>query len=158
MSTKVNVEFREANVLDAQGMQHVNEVTFCKAENYSSDQWKYLLSSNDSSSVVYKERNIVAYILACCFDEGQLNGEIVSLAVLPKYRNKKIGSELVDMSIEALRKYCKTVSLCVRSKNQVAIKLYESKGFVKKSTVSGYYGDDDAHRMTIELGSLRRHD
>ncbi|MBR0062659.1 MAG: ribosomal protein S18-alanine N-acetyltransferase [Oscillospiraceae bacterium] len=75
------------------------------------------------------------------FDEA----ELYRIAVLPEKRRNGVGGRLLDSFISACRgRGAEKIFLEVRSKNEPAIKLYESRGFALISVRKGYYGDDDA--------------
>ncbi|WP_336960004.1 GNAT family N-acetyltransferase [Sphingobium aquiterrae] len=69
--------------------------------------------------------------------------ELLLLAVAPQWRNKSIGSILVDHCItSARREGAKTMHLEVRSTNN-AVELYQKLGFAHVNTRPGYYRGGD---------------
>lgn len=74
--------------------------------------------------------------------------EIDNIFVEEKYRNKKIGTELMKY----LDKIAKdnnlvNITLEVRKSNNIAIHLYKKMGFNKVAIRKYYYGDEDAILM-----------
>ena len=81
-------------------------------------------------------------------------GHIVSVAVLPEYRNRGIGFELMRRTIDSLRDVygCDEAYLEVRVSNEPAINLYRKLGFAIVSTQRAYYVDgEDAYVMARRL-------
>lgn len=83
-------------------------------------------------------------------------GEIVNIAVLPKYRNTGIGSALLDCA----EHFCEEAGVSilhleVRQGNLPAIHLYEKHGFREVGLRKGYYSDshEDAHLYSLFIGN-----
>ncbi|HEW93855.1 ribosomal-protein-alanine N-acetyltransferase [Candidatus Geothermarchaeota archaeon] len=79
-------------------------------------------------------------------------GHIVSIAVLPEYRNKGIGTALMNEVLSRMRRYydVEYVYLEVRVSNEGAIRFYRRLGFKITNRVKGYYRDgEDAYIMTL---------
>lgn len=67
---------------------------------------------------------------------------IATLAVLPEYRRRGIGSMLLDECEKQLPYYA--VRLCVRNSNQAAIRLYERYGYHPINQWRNYYQDGES--------------
>ena len=80
-------------------------------------------------------------------------GELVSIAVLRSFRRRGAARALLNETLRLLRRLrVRGVSLMVRSDNAAARHLYESFGFKRIRTVSGYYENGDAGvRMRLPL-------
>jgi ribosomal-protein-alanine N-acetyltransferase len=81
-------------------------------------------------------------------------GHVISIAVLPEYQNKGIGSALLTKAIELMKKNysIKKVYLEVRVSNKNAIRLYNKFEFEIKNTIPHYYRDgEDAYLMEKDL-------
>lgn len=91
------------------------------------------------------------YVLAsAAFDEG----EILRIAVLPEFRGRGVGSELLEKAEKALaERGVKTVFLEVRADNRPAMSLYSSHGYLPTGIRRDYYRDPtcDAVLMKKEL-------
>ncbi len=82
------------------------------------------------------------YIIACPMPHGV---EIVSLAVLPRYRQNGTGSKLLKTAIRKARRMdAPAVYLMVRRENEQAIRVYRKLGFLRVGTVARYYPDGSA--------------
>jgi|SRR3972149_3743584 len=94
---------------------------------------------------------VVGYIVG--FLPSGKTGRIFSLAVLPEYRNRMIGSALLEEIISILREMkAAEIVLEVRSGNLKARKFYETHGFYKTGIQKGYYNDgEDATLMRLEI-------
>ena len=97
-----------------------------------------------SKIVAYKEKKILGFLI---YDVIYDRCEIEYIGVLEEYRNKKIGSKLM----EYLLKNNSNISLEVDINNINAIKLYEKYGFKKVSIRKNYYKNHDAYLMVKEV-------
>lgn len=80
---------------------------------------------------------VLGYVVAW-FVLGE--GEIANVAVAPESRGRGIGSALLDAALaEATNVGVRTLFLEVRSSNQRARHLYESRGFVEIGRRKSYY-------------------
>ena len=80
---------------------------------------------------------------------GCTNLRIYSIAVDPRFRNRHIGSLLIERSIACARKEgLEYLSLEVRTDNLAALRLYSSHEFRRTALLPTYYGaGTDAWRM-----------
>lgn len=81
-------------------------------------------------------------------------GHVVSVAVLPEFRRRGIGTALMVKAMNYMReKYgAGEVYLEVRVSNEPAVRLYEKLGFKKVKILRRYYMDgEDAYLMAREL-------
>ncbi|GIN64016.1 ribosomal-protein-alanine acetyltransferase [Robertmurraya siralis] len=79
---------------------------------------------------------------------------ITNIAVLPKYRGKKLGEALLKKVMEiAKEKGAKTMTLEVRVSNYIAQSLYRKLGFQNGGIRKSYYTDnhEDALVMWVNL-------
>lgn len=71
-------------------------------------------------------------------------GHLLNIAIRRNYRNKGIGSELLEHCIDkALNCDADLIFLEVRVSNEVAISLYEKYDFRKAALKTGYYWDGE---------------
>lgn len=131
-------------------------------EHYSDYFYESLLAELPEAFLVAEiEKKLVGYIM-CKIEYGFSNfkklgfvkkGHVVSVAVLPDYRQKGIGRALVEESMAGVKlKRSDELYLEVRCSNNEAIKLYEKLGFIIKQRLKAYYRDgEDAYLMTIEF-------
>ena len=131
-------------------------------EHYSDYFYESLLAELPEAFLVAEaEKKLVGYIM-CKIEYGFSNfkklgfvkkGHVVSVAVLPDYRQKGIGRALVEEAISGVKlKKSDELYLEVRCSNNEAIRLYEKLGFIIKQRLKAYYRDgEDAYLMTIEF-------
>lgn len=94
-------------------------------------------------NIVYTvEKNIVAFILYTNIYE---NCEIIDIFVLQEYRNKNIGSLLLEEFIK--NNLTKNITLEVNINNKPAINLYKKFGFEQVAIRKGYYNGVDGILM-----------
>ena len=131
-------------------------------EHYSDYFYESLLAELPEAFIVAEvERKLIGYIM-CKIEYGFSNfkklgfvkkGHVVSVAVLPEYRQKGIGRALVEESVAGVKlKKSDELYLEVRCSNNEAIRLYEKLGFTIKQRLKAYYRDgEDAYLMAIEF-------
>lgn len=131
-------------------------------EHYSDYFYESLLAELPEAFIVAEvEKKLVGYIM-CKIEYGFSNfkklgfvkkGHVVSVAVLPEFRQKGIGSALVEESMTGVKsKKSDELYLEVRCSNNEAIHLYEKLGFIIKQRLKAYYRDgEDAYLMAIEF-------
>lgn len=78
--------------------------------------------------------------------------ELYRIAVLPDFRRKGYGVELVNIFINKCKEKAHTVFLEVRSRNTPARTLYKKCGFAEIAVRKNYYGDDDAVIYSFSFG------
>lgn len=99
--------------------------------------------------VVEEGEGIVAYgVLWCILDQG----ELANIAVAPEARGRGLGSRLLDHFIEVARgRGVGRLFLEVRESNQVALRLYASRGFHRIGRRRGYYERPREDALVLEL-------
>ena len=74
---------------------------------------------------------------ACMAGYDGHRGWLYAVAVLPEYRRKNIGSQLVDFAMQALKsRGCIKVNLQIRSTNKEVASFYKSLGFAVEDRLS----------------------
>lgn len=143
----MNLQFRKMMPEDAPNVETVEKACFSMPwsrrafwEEASNDKTYYLLALDDTTVIGY----VGAWIL---FDEAQ----ITNVAVLPEYRNQKIGYRMMRQIMKiVLAKGASAMTLEVRPSNSSAIHLYKKLGFKSAGRRRGYYEDgEDAEIMWI---------
>ncbi|AFZ71038.1 ribosomal-protein-alanine acetyltransferase [Caldisphaera lagunensis DSM 15908] len=84
------------------------------------------------------------------FSESHKVGHVISIAVLPEYRKKGIGTALLKEAISRMKDNynAESVYLEVRVSNNDAISLYKKMGFEEVRIIKEYYRDgEDAYVM-----------
>jgi len=133
----------------------------CLPENYDNSFFMDIYYHFPRSFVIAKVgEKVVGYIM-CRVETGfserkrfslTRKGHVVSVAVLPEYRNKGIASTILKRATEALKEYRATeVFLEVRVSNKNAISLYERFDFTTAREIAGYYRDGEASLVMVKL-------
>ncbi len=133
----------------------------CLPENYDNSFFMDIYYHFPRSFVIAKVgEKVVGYIM-CRVETGfsekkrfslTRKGHIVSVAVLPEYRNRGVASSLLERAMGALKEYRATeVFLEVRVSNKVAIGLYERFNFTTAREIAGYYRDGEAASVMVRL-------
>jgi ribosomal-protein-alanine N-acetyltransferase len=159
----IPVSLRRFEPRDLAHVVHINQV--CLPENYSNGFYMDLYESYPETFIVAEiDREIIGYIM-CRIESGfsgislrnlslSKKGHIISIAVLPSYRNKGVGQTLIKQALQAMstRYEARNCYLEVRSSNDNAISLYKKAGFEVEKTIRGYYSDgENAYIMSRKL-------
>jgi [ribosomal protein S18]-alanine N-acetyltransferase len=81
---------------------------------------------------------------------------VMTLAVRPERRRRGFARVLIEAAlINPASAGARRVHLEVRPSNLAARALYGSLGFVRTGVRPGYYGDEDALLLTLDLDALR---
>ena len=133
--------------------EHLKSLADLEKECFSVP-WTYdmLKSELESPNAIYYvalyDDKVVGYAgMWRILDEGH----ITNIAVKKEYRNKKIGSILLEKLLDTADSYSlKFLTLEVRKSNEAAKRLYNKYGFIQKGIRKKYYSDDqeDAIIMT----------
>lgn len=119
----------------------------CLPENYDDFFWDTFVSYGNSF-VLCAGNFVIGYCL--CSEKAN----IASFAVLPEYRGKGYGKQLLKTTLDYLKTRYNESSLQVRVSNKLAIQLYTSLGFVVNKTLENYYQSpirEDAYEMINKL-------
>lgn len=139
---------------------NINRV--CLPENYAAYFFIDTFNTLPEAFIVAEiQGQVVGYIM-CRLEHGfsdlkklrfARKGHIISVAVMPDFRNLGIGYSLVEQSLQALSAHQADESyLEVRTNNLPAINLYRKMRFEITRTIPRYYFDGfDAYVMTKAL-------
>ncbi|MHA1302692.1 MAG: GNAT family N-acetyltransferase [Candidatus Heimdallarchaeaceae archaeon] len=145
------VLIRQAELADINSIIKINRV--CLPENYSFDFFYRIMSEYGFACAVGEEDGEIAgYVLSrierpfsSMIGLQNIKGHIISIAVLPQYRRKKIGLELMKFVMRRmLEKEIYSIYLEVRKSNIPAIKLYQKLNFKEKKELKHYYRDGES--------------
>ena len=133
----------------------------CLPENYPDSFFLGLHFQAPNAFIVAEKNNTIVGYIMCRVERGFSSfgmkiikkGHIVSLAVLPEHRRKKLGEKLLDAALKGLKNYnVSEVYLEVRVSNEPAINLYKKFGFEIVKRQKGYYLDgEDAFVMGMKI-------
>ncbi len=155
------VVIRKARMEDLDEVIRINEVSL--PEHYPRWFWEnHLRNWGEAFFVAEVGGKVVGYVMSRVevgpgyVVEGDMvrKGHIISIAVLPGYRRRGIGTRLMLAAMKALRDVygCREVYLEVRVSNEPAIRLYEKLGFRRVRVIPMYYLDgEDAYLMARPL-------
>lgn len=139
---------------------HINRL--CLPENYSPYFFMELHERYPATFIVAEQvNNVVGYIM-CRIETGFSNfgllgiskkGHVVSVAVIPEYQQKGIGSALMQEAMKHMRLYkAKECYLEVRVTNTPAVTMYKKLGLQIVRRSNGYYADgESAYVMAKKL-------
>ncbi|MBI2302837.1 MAG: ribosomal protein S18-alanine N-acetyltransferase [Armatimonadetes bacterium] len=137
---------------DVEGILEVERA--CFGRTWTREQYASELSGLTASHPVLARLagRVVAFGSITC-TAGQ--AYIPTLGVLPTHRGTGLGGRVLDaMLAHARAEGCVEVVLEVRSRNTIARRLYEGRGFVVVGIRRAYYEDpfDDAVVMRLRMG------
>src|SRR5665647_2314765 len=136
---------------DLQGVMQINRV--CLPENYTDFFFMDLHQRFPETFIVAEENKEISGYIMCRIEVGLSNlglgglirkGHVVSIAVMPQSRRKRVAQALINRALEGMHYYkAKQCFLEVRVTNDVAVSLYKKLGFEITRTLSGYYSDGE---------------
>ncbi len=139
------MEVRKVSVSDLNIFVEAYKKAYRGLENYAyrdeksvKNYFKWLLKRDPEGFMVAEDSKSVLGFVACDVNwisifEMHKVGEIHEIFVLPEFRNRGIGSKLLENALEyAKSRGRKVVELWVGKENYLAIKFYEKHGFVSK--------------------------
>lgn len=109
---------------------------------------------DNQGSIVYLKATLKDIIAGCAvLSRGDDVCHLMSIAVLPEYRNMGIALQLLLGAEEVAHEWGnKRMRLEVRNSNKKARDLYSDLGFTYNSRMKGYYPDgEDALVLTVKL-------
>jgi ribosomal-protein-alanine N-acetyltransferase len=153
---------RRFNPADLDSVININRV--CLPENYAAYFFLDTFNTLPETFIVAEYQGRVVGYIMCRIEHGfsdlrklrfAKKGHVISVAVMPDYRNKGLGYSLVEQALSALSAMqADECYLEVRTTNGPAINLYKKMGFELTRTVARYYFDgSDAYVMSKALVS-----
>ena len=142
---------------DLDAVMNINRV--CLPENYAPYFFVDTFNTLPEGFVVAESQNQVVGYIMCRLEHGfsdvrklrfARKGHIVSVAVIPEFRNSGAGYSLVQQALGAMvAHHVDECYLEVRVNNYPAINLYKKLGFQIARTIPRYYFDaSDAYVMS----------
>ncbi len=155
-----NYTLRRFSPADLEAVININRV--CLPENYAAYFFIDTFNTLPETFIVADYQGQVVGYIMCRLEHGfsdlrklrfARKGHIISVAVLPDFRNVGIGYSLVEQAISAFSgHHADECYLEVRTNNVLAINLYKKMGFEVTRTIPRYYFDGfDAYVMTKPL-------
>jgi ribosomal-protein-alanine N-acetyltransferase len=136
----LSYEIRRVEALDAPGVYAVERA--CFHDPYPSKFLNDLIETErDRFFVAVDDGDIIGYAVASASGE---EGHVVSVAVDPRHRRRRIGSALLSAVTERLAKEgVRQIHLEVRKGNAGAISFYQRMGYQISSEIRHYYADGE---------------
>lgn len=134
----MSLTIREAVSIDIEDIAYIEEECFSTPwsakslfESFSHTPWHFFVAVYDGKIVGYGG----VYLI---LDEGQIS----NIAVLPAFRGRKIGYEILEKIIALCKERgCAKITLELRKSNAVARSLYEKCGFVAVGERPNFYSN-----------------
>jgi len=141
------IKILKASLNDLNYILQIEHDSFNKIDRFSKNTFKYFLK-HKKLWVVEINHKIVGYFILICYKKTI---RIYSVAVLSKYRNKGIGSKILDFIVK-FGKFLKKerIILEVRISNK-SIRFYKKFGFKIKKLLKNYYENEDGYKMELNL-------
>ena len=152
LRTKVRARPEPAQASDLEALETL-EKGFPVGDRLSRRSWRRLIARG---AVLVARQGATIEAAAVVLTRAKNGvGRLYSLMVAPAARGRGLGETLTrEAAGMAARTGCDRLRLEVRASNAPAIALYEKLGFVRKTTVAGYYSDgEDAMRMELPLAA-----
>jgi [ribosomal protein S18]-alanine N-acetyltransferase len=144
------IELRPCRFQDLGRVEIIEQNSFTYRPYSRSDFIWFLTRVPSGFIVACVNDSPVGYVIA--FGQPGGNGMIQSIAVLPEFRGRRIGEELMRAALDILAS-CKRIELLVEKGNESAIGLYRKLGFIETATIiERYYGERDAVEFVREKG------
>jgi ribosomal-protein-alanine N-acetyltransferase len=152
-----NYTLRRFSPADVEAVININRV--CLPENYAAYFFIDTYNTLPETFLVAESQGQVTGYIMCRLEHGfsdlkklrfARKGHIISVAVMPDFRNLGIGYSLVEQALSALSAHhADECYLEVRTNNLAAINLYKKMSFEITRTIPHYYFDGfDAYVMT----------
>ncbi|RHZ79640.1 hypothetical protein Glove_143g26 [Diversispora epigaea] len=123
------------------------------SEPYSIYTYRYFINNWPNLCFMTMDKDECIGVIICKLDRHReaLRGYIAMLAVKREYRKKKIGTTLVKMAINAMKKqYADEIVLETEYTNIGALSLYHNLGFIRDKRLYRYYLNGvDAFRLKL---------
>jgi peptide alpha-N-acetyltransferase len=139
----------------------INLMTEELSEPYPIFTYRYFLNECPESCIMAYDKlqgnKFIGCIIGNCEKSKKSEkkkGYIAMIAVNKSYRGKRIGKHLCEIFINQLRNVFKADEIYLETEvtNQLALKLYESFGFVRNKKLLNYYlNGNSAYRLKLWL-------
>ena len=124
--------------LNIRGIKVPEDVHVCASLMSGSEPWKTLRRTYEEAFMMLTDPSREAYVAVIGDEvvgftilrmEGVFVGYIQTVGVMPKWRNRGIGTRLIRFAEQRIFERFPNVFLCVSSFNQEALRLYERLGY-----------------------------
>ncbi len=155
---------RQAELGDINDIIKINRL--CLPENYSFDFFYRILTEfGFACAIGLEDGKITGYLLsrverpfATFIGLNSAKGHVISIAVLPEFRRKGFGEEIMKYGMQKLiENNVETIYLEVRVSNIAAIEMYKKLGFYIKREFKHYYRDGES-AFVMEWGKKQENE
>jgi ribosomal-protein-alanine N-acetyltransferase len=150
------IRIRKGTIGDLESMIDLETRGF-KADRYSPDQFKYLLTKANSSVLIIEYGKRVVGEAIMLWRKGIRVARLYNIVIDPNMQSAGLGTKLLNACHdEAIKRRCRILSLEVRADNKNAIEFYKKHGFRITEKLPGYYsGIASGLRMVKAIGIAR---
>lgn len=145
------IELRNFSLTDLDQIMKIEKISFPDRKAYSRSYFETLYRNYPQGFIIAEAENKVIGYTICRSRNGF--AEIISLAVDPDWREKGIGTKLINFLINHFKERgFKKIILHVRTENKKAIVFYQSLGFKILNIIENYYSNGkDSYLMKKEI-------
>ena len=149
------MNIQEASLQDLDFLQQLEKTCFSTHRQSTRKSLRHSILSAHQKVLIAHEGDTPCGSMILLYYKNQIR--IYSLAVLPEFNGRGIGSALVNYAIHTAKTFgVGTLSLEADILNSSLVKWYENFGFQAMHVIMDYYAkDEDAVRMTLEIESTK---
>lgn len=140
----MNFEIRTINEIGEETIERISFIEkqcFSEDDAFPADELAEIIANSPIRLGAYVDGVLVGYSLE---RYGFGMGYLYSNAVLPEFRNMKIGSTMTVQRMTELHALgCRTIQAHTRLDNEASAYLLRTYGFSEKSYVTDFYGDNN---------------
>tara|TARA_R110002050_G_scaffold256245_3_gene395079 strand:+ start:7321 stop:9252 length:1932 start_codon:yes stop_codon:yes gene_type:complete len=154
----MTLSIRKSSKLDLPFLERIENDAF---PQFQRSQLKAISSSikNPNQEVLIAENEQHEAIGSLIIIKYKKSVRIYSIAIVEAFRNKGVGSFLIEHAVQFAKQYQKErVLLEVHTGNEALINWYKSKGFKAIQEIEDYYAEGEAAiKMELRLDTLKEH-
>ncbi|MDD7384453.1 MAG: GNAT family N-acetyltransferase [Actinomycetaceae bacterium] len=126
------------------------------SEAWNEAMWRSTLSTSEAAVYACEDHRPALTPVTQMVGVGAVGlgpeAEILTIGVQRSWRGRGVGNNLLTlMLLRAVASGAEAVFLEVRSQNGAARRMYQQRGFIDVGLRRGYYGDDDAVVMRLDV-------
>jgi [ribosomal protein S18]-alanine N-acetyltransferase len=138
--SKQTIKIRRATLKDMGVLLELEQLF--PGDRIKKSSFRHFLTRAKADVWLVEENRVVLGDAVVLYRQGSRNARLYSIVVSPKARGKGIGAKLLAHCEKAAKaRGCSTLRLEVRKDNDVAIRLYRTKGYDLIGEKSAYYED-----------------
>jgi ribosomal protein S18 acetylase RimI-like enzyme len=132
---------RHATLNDLDALVAIENQAFA-TDHFPRRVFRYLLTRANAVTLVHEQDGALQGYAVTLFNTGTSLARLYSMAVVPGFRGRSVGSGLMHASeTMALERDCVAIRIEVRKDNHDAIRLYRKKDYRQFDEVEDYYED-----------------